>query len=226
MPFVARSRWVLVTACIAVPAVALVSACSTDNATSPKSVASADTVAMDPNSEVLLDYWINVGSDSGYETSVTGGNGAYVQMFNSGSGSYDDFRLIFQFALPTLAGRGVVDSATMYDYACAHSTPVIDSIVVDHVNWGAIYHDSATWAGQTLQANIGTLARDTTTGWKSLSVTSSIQADYAAKRVNSQFRAEWLYSVIPPNDTYIEFGGSNCGAGGNVGPGYLVIWAH
>ena len=75
-----------------------------------------------------------------------------------------------QFALPKLAGKGVVDSAKMFDYACSHNTVFTDSIIVDHVNWGAAYADSASWGSQVLQANVGTLVRDTTTGWKTVNI--------------------------------------------------------
>jgi hypothetical protein len=222
-----RSRWIAAATAVAIPAIVLSTACSSDKAAAPASVATADTVALNPSNETLVEWWGN-SSDSGYY-SYSGEDDDYVQTYDNGSGNFYFDRLLMQFALPKLAGKGVVDSAKMYDYACAHNTAFTDSIVVDHVNWGAAYSDSASWGSQVLQANVGTLVRDTTTGWKTVNISSSVQADYAAKRPNTQYRLEWLYQTVPSSDVWVEFAGGDCeenGSNGAAGQAYMVIWAH
>jgi hypothetical protein len=227
MPPFSRSRWILAAACATVPALTLLTACGSDSATSPKSVAAADTVAIDQAGLTIIDRWVRPGSDSGFESFSGISDGDYVEAYPN-DGNTDDYRMLVPFTLPTLAGRGVVDSAKVYEYVCRVSGTFADSIVVDHVNWGAAYLDSASYFGQILQANIGTLVRDDSAGWHSVSVTSAVQADYAAKRASSQFRFEWLYSTFPTNDTWVEFVGSYCGGTtlAAAGEGYLVIWSH
>jgi hypothetical protein len=193
-------------------------------------VAASDTVSLDESNVTVLDWWANTGSaDSGYYSYNGAGDGNFVQTDLDGSGDFDNYRLLIQYTLPKLSGKGVVDSAKMYNYACGHGGNTFsDSIVVDHVNWGAVFQDSLSWGSQTLQANIGTLARDTTSGWKSLDITGSVQADYAAKRANTQYRLEYSFATMPVGDQWEEFAGSYCSsnAGGAAGQGYMVIWAH
>jgi hypothetical protein len=192
-------------------------------------VATSDTVALDENNVTLIDWWGSTGSaDSGYYSYNGAEDANLVQTDLDGSGDFDNYRLLTQYGLPKLAGKGVVDSAKMYAYACGHNNTFADSVIVDHVNWGAVFQDSASWGGQTLQANVGTLVRDTTSGWKSLDITSSVQADYVAKRANSQYRLEFSFATMPMGDQWVEFAGSYCNNNteGGAGQGYLVIWAH
>jgi hypothetical protein len=230
MPVSSRTRWFAIAICGALPAVFFLNACSSDhNSTSPKATPTSDTVAIDQGQLTIIDHWVNPGEDSGYYSYLGADDGDYVEI-DDGEGGYDDYRMLLEFPLPTLGGDGIVDSAKVYDYACGHSGTFTDSIVLDHVNWGAVYKDSASWGGQTLLANVGTLVRDTSSGWKSVSVTSSVQADYTAKRANSQFRAEWLYIGTPSASMWDEFAGSYCEDGGSsnstAGAGYLAIWSH
>jgi hypothetical protein len=221
-----RSRWIVAATAVAIPALVLSTACSTDKAAAPASVATSDTVGLDQNDVTLIDWWGNT-SDSGYY-SYTGEENNIVQTDQDNSGDFDNYRLLMGFPLPKLAGKGVVDSAKVYGYVCYNANTFGDSVVVDHVNWGAVYEDSASWGAQILQANVGTLVRDTTTGWKSVDLTSSVQADYAAKRANTQYRLEYSYATMPVGDQTVYFTGSYCGGGSNSngGQGYLVIWAH
>ncbi len=213
---------------MAIPALVLSTACSTDKAAAPSASATADTVALDESSTTIVEWSGTVGNDSGY-SAFTGAN--LVQTFLDVSGDFNNTRLLVQYSLPKLAGKGVVDSAKMYNFVCINQGDAItDSVVVDHVNWGAAYEDSAAWGGQAVQANIGTLVRDTTTGWKSLDVTSSIQADYVAKRTTSKYRFEYGFGTEPVGDRVVWLAGGECGDGGtlpaNAGPSYVVVWAH
>ena len=228
MSVVSRSRWTLAVACVAVPATVLLTACGSDS-TSPKaSVASADTVAVNQSTAISIEHWVNPGSDSGYLSEPVDEEGNYIESYSNGNYWYQ-YRTLVPFPLPTLAGRGVVDSAKVYQFVCETSGPFSDSVVVDHVNWGAAYQDSASFAGQTLQANLGTLTRSDSIGWKSVTVTSAVQADYAAKRATSQYRFEFQASTITSGENWLYFDGSDCDVnqpGAVGGDGYLVIWSH
>jgi hypothetical protein len=223
-----RSRWIAAATAVAIPALVLSTACSTDKAAGPASVASSDTVALDESNVNLVEWWVSIqNSDSGYYAFPGDDDGNYVETDLDNNGDFDNYRVLMQYALPKLAGKGVVDSAKMYNYACGNSGTFSDSIVVDHVNWGAAYKDSASYGSEIVQANIGTLVRDTTSGWKSLNITSSVQADYAAKRANTQYRIEWIYSAMPLGSQWVEFTGSYCNnSESGAGQGYLVIWSH
>lgn len=223
-----HSRRIVAAAAVAIPALVLSTACSTDKAAAPSSVAAADTVALNESNAVIIEWQGQTGSDSSF-TSFNGAN--FIQSYLDGSGNFNNTRLLVQYSLPKLAGKGAVDSAKMYSFVCSNEGDAIaDSVVVDHVNWGAVYEDSAAWGGLTVQANIGTLVRDTTTGWKSVDVTSSIQADYVAKRTTSQYRFEYGFGTEPVGDRVVWIAGGDCEDGGpqqpNAGPSYLVVWAH
>jgi hypothetical protein len=223
-----HSRWIVAATAVAIPALVLSTACSTDKAAAPSAVAAADTVALNESNTAVIEWSGETGSDSEF-TSFNDAN--VIQSYVDGSGFFENMRLIVQYSLPKLAGRGVVDSAKMYNFICVnYGDAIVDSVIVDHVNWGATYEDSAAWGGQTLQPNIGTLVRDTTTGWKSLDITSSIQADYVAKRTTSQYRFEYGFGTEPVGDRFVYIAGGSCGDGGpeqpNAGPSYLVVWAH
>jgi hypothetical protein len=228
MSLLSRSRMTLLSACAALPAVVLLSACGSDSSTSPKSAPGADTVAVNQSTALLIEHWVQPGSDSGFYVEIAGEDGNYVETESNGSYRYE-YRMLIPFSLPTLAGRGAVDSAKVYQYACSQGTTATDSIVVDHVN-GAVEMDSASFSGNTLQANIGTFDRSDSLGWRALNVTSAVQADYVAKRPTSQFRFQYLYSTFPTsNNQYVEFAGEYCDdyqPGAVGGNGYLVIWSH
>jgi hypothetical protein len=103
-----------------------------------------------------------------------------------------------------------------------------DTVVVDHVLFGAVYQDSATYSGETLASAMSVLVygTDVTTGWKSASVTSAVQADYAAGRTASQYRLQYS-SIASDGEDYIEFAGSSCGSNeAPTGPSFLVVSSH
>ena len=153
-------------------------------------------------------------------------------------------RPVMTYDLPTLAGQGVVDSAKVYVYQCgvngytgsANVDPYsIGNLSVDHVDIGRVVQSNvSTYLGDTLQANIGTIASDSTRGVKSLAVTTSVQGDYGAKRQVSQYRLHWVFTTaptLPPNGPgaytgYYSYLGSDCAQnGGGPGP-WLIIWSH
>jgi hypothetical protein len=213
--------------CFAAPLVALLAACGSDSTSPSKAHPTADTVGFDPGTAQDLEHYYDLGSDSGYYSYAALYDGYYVENDDESPTDYSAWRLIEQVALPTLVGQGVVDSAKMYEYVCDRDDAMTDSVTVDHIYWGAAFTDSASYVGQTVQANIGPIVADTMFGWHSLNVTSSVQADYAAKHANSQYRLEYLTQAGP---NYVELGGVYCNDdGGNTnaaGQAYMVIWQH
>lgn len=207
----------------AVIAIATLDACSNDS-TSPSASLRADTLAVPEQSTVIIQKYFNSG-DSSYDLEATTYDGAYVETIPNG-GNSREWRIAFEIALPTLAKNAVIDSARFYQHVCYTYGAQDNAVVLDHLNWGASYGVAEAFEGQALQANIGTIASDTSTGWKSMLVTSSVQADYAAKRATSQFRERYNYSAFPAsNNSYVEFGPMYCNQADSGQP-YFVVWSH
>ena len=164
-------------------------------------------------------------SDTTYYNEAASYDGAYAET-NWGDAYTNEYRLIFQVALPSLASGAVVDSARFYQHVCYTSGAQTNSVVLDHLNWGAAYGVAEAFSGTPLQANIGTIASDTSIGWRSIPVTSSVQADYAAKRTVGQFRERYDYVTFPTtNNQYVEFGPQFCDQA-ETGQPFLVVWSH
>jgi|GEM_PF-1562196 len=105
---------------------------------------------------------------------------------------------------------------------------VTDTIVVDHILFGAVYQDSATYGGETLSSGMSVLVygTDQTLGWKSASVTSAVQADYAAGRTASQYRLRYS-SIASDGQDQTDFAGESCIIdAGTSGPSFLVVSSH
>jgi hypothetical protein len=239
-----RPQQLLVTLALSLPAIAGLTACSSDS-TSPKSqaVPAADTILADINNLGVLEIDTLMSTD----TSVvfgeyTYGTDQFVGRYHNSNGSpssTQSYRPVITYDLPTLAGQGVVDSAKAYAYQCAiygydGSTNLdpytLGHVIVDHVNLGRVVQSSlSTYAGDTVQANIGTISSDSTRGVHSITVTTSVQADYSAKRSVSQYRLRWLFTTAPSTvgnySAYYSDLGSDCGNNGGPGP-WLVIWSH
>jgi hypothetical protein len=144
---------------------------------------------------------------------------------------------VCRYALPTLAGKAVVDSAKAYVYQCgtyaynggAQKDPfTLGHVEIDHISLGTVVQDFvAAFDGAGLQQNIGTIASDSTSGFKGMTVTADVQADYTAKRETSQYRLRFVFdSTLAPGYTNIYAGlGSDCGNTGGPGP-FLVVWSH
>jgi hypothetical protein len=209
----------------ALPVIALLAACGSDSSTGPHSTPAVDTVAVDYSTYQQLEYYVNHGSDSSYSSWQNSYGYQYVDMYNGGNYAYED-RAIFGFSLPTLAGRGAVDSAKTYVYQCASPSLTLGSVILDHVHFGADLNDSAAFSGDLLQANVGTVTSDPATSLRAVTVTSSVQADYAAKRGSSQYRMEFVLTTPPlaaSNGVGVDFGEDACN-GGTLP--FLVIWSH
>lgn len=235
MPPLSRRSLLVVTALAVTPLTMFVTACGSDSATSPKSTPSVDTVAFGPNNFTVDQYYVDSSqTPPAYEYELYNWDNAYVEVENWNTNYWDDDRMLLWASLPVLAGRGVVDSAKVYEYQCDwYGSPFTNSaVVLDHVNWGAVIHDSAAFS-VALQDSIGTVSSDTTTGWRSVNVTSAVQADYAAKRSMTQFRMRLSTQAYSLNmDNWVEFDNgqddSDCNnnADQGAGVGYAVIWSH
>jgi hypothetical protein len=248
MSVIRRSRWAVRSALAAVPAILLVSACS--SSTAPGASAMVDTVAVNPNSVVISRYTSS--SASGYNTQTSTNAGDYVQVYSDGSYS-SDYREVVQYALPALRGRRIVDSATVFEYVCttyasnSHVTTgpraaaaarrladagnrvatrdARPAIMLDHISFAGGYADSTAWGADVMGPSTTLIAAsDSSLGWTTVSVTSGVQADYAAGHANSQYRIR--YASNTGGYYYTYFGGYNCQNSGLAGDSYLVIWSH
>jgi hypothetical protein len=240
-----RPHRLLVTLALSLPAIAGLTACSSDS-TSPKSQAApaVDTILADIDNLGVLDVDTIMTTDTSITYGLyTYGADQYVgwYYYNNGSqASLQNYRPVITFNLPALAGQKVVDSAKAYVFQCAsYGTTgaasvdpfTLGHVLIDHVAIGRVIESNlSTYAGDTLQANIGTISSDSTAGVRSMTVTSNVQADYAAKRSASQYRLRWLFTSAPTvASNYAEYYaalGTDCG-NSNGGPGpWLVIWSH
>lgn len=101
------------------------------------------------------------------------------------------------FDISGLSGK-TVTSATLRVYQASttaddvngespYGSGQLGSIVVDHVDFGSTL-DTDDFDGGTLTSNIGTILTESSEGWKTLDVTSYVQADINSGRPASQFR--------------------------------------
>jgi hypothetical protein len=247
------SRWAVLSAIAAVPAVLLVSACG--NSTSPKGSPTVDSVGVSPTSVIIERYFD--GSTVQYYTEPVYYEGDYAEVYNDTT-STGDYRELLAYTLPALHGSRVVDSATVFDFVCsdysndAHVTrgtpfPAAQrlsarhatvghafgpaggqpAIMLDHIYFeGSDRTDSTAWGADLMAGSPGTLvaAGDGALGWKAVSVTAAVKADYAAGHPVSQYRIQYASN---PGGTYsVDFGGVFCYNDGTAGPSSLVIWSH
>jgi hypothetical protein len=101
------SRVAVLSAMVAVPAVVLISACGSSS-TSPQATTQVDTVGVSANSFIIEQY-----DSDYYYTDDTQDDGDFVEIEGG-----DDYREIMQYPLPALHGQRVVDSASVFEYAC------------------------------------------------------------------------------------------------------------
>jgi hypothetical protein len=129
------------------------------------------------------------------------------------------------FTLPTLAGRGVVDSAKAYVWVCGSPVTSVGTVLLDHVHFGAALNDSLAFRADSLQNDVGTVTADTITGFHSVTVTSSVQGDYSAKRPDSEYRMRFVptTALTGSYNVFVELGEDECDGGSLP---FIVIWSH
>lgn len=93
------------------------------------------------------------------------------------------------FDISSIQGMTIV-SATLrlYQYTVT-GTPytTLGTIVADHVNFGSSL-DAADYSAAALTSSIGTISNSATIEWKTLDVSSYVQADINSSRTSSQYR--------------------------------------
>jgi hypothetical protein len=240
-----RPQRLLVTLALTLPAIAGLTACSSDS-TSPKVQASpaVDTILANIDNLGVLELDSIMSSDTviqyGMYSYGTDQFAGWYWQTNGSTTWREEYRPMISFDLPVLAGQGVIDSAKVNVFQCSAygyngSSNVdpytIGHVTIDHVNLGRVVESSATtYWGDTLQANIGTISSDSSIGAKTMAVTTNVQGDYSAKRSVSQYRLQWVFTTAPTlssnyNAYYADLG-SDCG-NNNGGPGpWMVIWSH
>lgn len=104
------------------------------------------------------------------------------------------------FDISSIQGRTIV-SATLrvYETVTGDADEVylkLGNLVVDHVNFGSNL-DSSDHSGGTLTSNIGTISTSGTSEWKTLDVTTYVQADVdaAPTRTSSQYRLRFTTDI-------------------------------
>lgn len=127
------------------------------------------------------------------------------------------YRMLFSFDLTAVPTGAVVDSARLRLFLAGHSTnPFVElgNVIVDHVDYGATFEGSDYFAG-ALTADIGTIAADTALGYKSLLVTSAVQADLSAARTRSQYRLRFATADGNNDGTsdFVSFGDAELSLG-------------
>ena len=154
-------------------------------------------------SDPALDGWVE--SDG---TVSTAGGGPLVGDFDAFQPNVG-YRQFFSFSLAGIPAGAVVTSATLQlhqQFSVGDPFANHGVVVVDHVDYGAAL-DAADYGGNTLTANVGTIAPDTVNGVRTLDVTSRVQADLAAARTRSQYRVLW--SVLDTDNDgvndYVQF---------------------
>jgi hypothetical protein len=117
-------------------------------------------------------------------------------------------RGLLTFDLPTFASS-TISSATLRIYECkVVGTPfaTLGTVNVDHVTLEGS-PQAGMYLGQTITANLGTIAPDTTVGFKDLIVTSSVQSDISNSITQSSFRLH--FSTEDDNNNgvndYVDF---------------------
>ena len=120
------------------------------------------------------------------------------------------YRTLYSFDITGIPTGAVADSGRLRLFLATHSLnpfAELGDVIVDHVDYGATFEGSDYFAG-ALQTNIGAIASDTSIGYKSLLVTSSVQADLAAARTRSQYRLRFSLSDGNNDGTsdYVDFG--------------------
>jgi hypothetical protein len=105
------------------------------------------------------------------------------------------------FELPAVLDGKRVRSATLRMFQAevaglAAYSSGLESVVVDHVDYGATLRDS-DYDIEALDAAIATLSTDATLGFRTVEVAGQVQADLNAGRRRTQFRFRWSTENLP-----------------------------
>lgn len=169
-PFRSRSVFLVIVA------IAFAAACS-DNPVTPST-----TVTL--NSTASLDGWVQ--SDGVANANAGGPLVGDFEQFSPGVG----YRQFYSFDISTIPAGAHIVSATLRLYqAVVVGSPYVNlgNLIVDRVDIGAAL-DGVDFNAAPLTANLGTLSTNATIEYKTLDVSTAVQADLGASRSKSQFR--------------------------------------
>jgi DNA-binding beta-propeller fold protein YncE len=121
------------------------------------------------------------------------------------------YRQFYSFDLSRIPAGTIVISATLRLYqASVVGSPyngTLGSVIVDHVDYGTSLDGTDYGAATLLLGNVGTLSSDSSTGYKTLSVSSRVQNDLGNVRLRSQYRLRFSQLDANTNnqDDYAQF---------------------
>lgn len=149
----------------------------------------------------------------------------YTNLLQNGDDSSNSYgRGLVGFDISSLQGWTIV-SATLRLYQdtvdpAAYTS--LGTVVVDHINFGSSV-DSGDLTGGTLTSNIGTLSTSATIEWKTLDVSSYVQADINAGRTSSQFRTRFTTNTDSDGVRDLAFFDDSENTGGTGNRPQLVV---
>lgn len=120
------------------------------------------------------------------------------------------WRQLYSFDIASIPASTTIASATLRLYQCdVVGTPYasLGNVIVDHVTYGSTFDPSGSAYDGAVALNIGTLSATTSLGYRSLNVTSRLQNDLVASRVNSQYRLGFSIQDANSNgnDDFVQF---------------------
>ncbi len=102
------------------------------------------------------------------------------------------WRQLYSFDISGMSPSATITAAVLRLYQCdVEGAPYtsLGNVIVDHVNYGGVFDPSGgAYNSAPLASNIGILSTTSTIGYRLLDVTTSVQNDLTASRVQSQYR--------------------------------------
>jgi hypothetical protein len=163
-------------------------ACGSNHATAPGLVLVADTATATPTLTGYVLATAGVGQAAPQRTWI--GNDTATVGDNNGTVYGSSLRAVISFSLPTLPAGATFHGATLDIAQCQIDSNPFDSlgtVVADHL-FPTAAPDSATYDTTAMAETVATVATAPTTTLATVSLTTSVAADYAAGHTTSQYR--------------------------------------
>jgi hypothetical protein len=172
-------------------------------------------------SDAALDGWVQ---SDGYAEANGGGPGVGdVDGFKPGIGH----RQFYSFGLSEIPASATIVRATLNLYLVTVLGDPFGNhgvVLVDHLDYGGSL-DGADYGASALDPAIGTIADDPTIEYKTMDVTSELEADLAAARSRTQFRLR--FSILDTDDDgvndYVAFTDAEDSCKGVNKPPHLLV---
>jgi hypothetical protein len=207
-------RWL---ACLPLLALAVLPSCGGCGCSDPVVTPTPQTLTLP--SEADRDGWASTGN---FVADAPSGDTALTGDTVTGTQARRQF---FSFDLSTLPASATIQSATLRLFQeGVTGTPYTTHgvVVVDHLVYDLL--DASDYDAAPLTANVGNLSTAVALEYKTLNVTTQVQADVAGTHTRSQFRVRWSLQDNDgdPTDDFARFvDAEDLGASGN--PPQLVI---